>query len=82
MSNDKVIREGMYRVGTKQTIKAVEQNKAALVYVARDTDPKLMNKVIAACKKHGVEIHYVDTMKQLGKACGIEVGAAMAALVK
>jgi large subunit ribosomal protein L7A len=29
----------------------------------------------------GVQVTYVDSMKLLGKACGIEVGAAIAAVV-
>ena len=33
------------------------------------------------CKQKGVPVTYVDSMKMLGKACGIEVGAAVAAVV-
>ncbi|CAM3582901.1 ribosomal L7Ae/L30e/S12e/Gadd45 family protein [Marinicrinis lubricantis] len=82
MSNDEVIRAGTYKIGTKQTMKTVEQGKAVEVFVAKDADPKITNKVTQLCRKHGIKVTYVDTMKMLGKACGIEVGAATAALLK
>ena len=81
MSLEDERRSGTLRIGTKQTVKAVEIGAAKKVFVARDADLKLINKIGALAKKTGVEIVYIDSMKQLGKACGIEVGAAMAAVV-
>jgi large subunit ribosomal protein L7A len=81
MSYDKVKQATNLIIGTKQTTKMVEQGKAVEVFVARDADPRITTKVINLCKKMGVAITYVDSMKQLGKACGIEVGAAVAAAV-
>jgi large subunit ribosomal protein L7A len=81
MSYEKELREGVLRIGTKQTTKAVEQGQAAKLFVARDADPKLTVKIINLARKMGVEVIHIDTMKQLGKACGIEVGAAMVAIV-
>ncbi len=37
--------------------------------------------MVNLCKKMGVKVTYVESMNMLGKACGIEVGAAMAAVV-
>ncbi|HEX7055700.1 MAG TPA: ribosomal L7Ae/L30e/S12e/Gadd45 family protein [Bacilli bacterium] len=74
--------KGKVIIGTKQTTKAVEHGNAFEVYVASDADPKITFKITQLCKKMGVKVVFVDTMKQLGKACGIEVGAAMAAVVK
>jgi large subunit ribosomal protein L7A len=68
------------RVGTKQTFKTVEQRKAVEVFVAQDADPRLIARIVQLCKQYGVKVTYVDTMRNLGKACGIEVGAAMAAV--
>ena len=81
MSLDEERRSGTLRIGTKQTTKAVENGSARQVYVARDADPKLTGKIISLANKMGVEVVYVDSMKMLGRACGIEVGAAMAAVV-
>lgn len=81
MSYEKELCEGELRIGTKQTTKAVEQGEAVKVFVARDADPKLTAKIVQLARRMGVEVAYVETMKQLGKACSIEVGAAMVAIV-
>lgn len=74
-SNNKV-------VGVKQSTKALENGTAKLVYVAKDADPRVLNNIVELCRKNTVEIVYEENMKQLGKACGIEVGAAVACLLK
>jgi len=81
MSYEKVKQANHLIVGTKQATKMIEQGKAYEVIVARDADPKITAKTINLCKKMGVQVTFVDSMKQLGKACGIEVGAAVVALV-
>lgn len=81
MSYDKVKQAAKVIIGTKHASKIVEQGKAVEVFVARDADPRITHKVIALCDKMGVTITYVDSMKQLGKACGIDVKAAVAAIV-
>ncbi|GAB6927430.1 50S ribosomal protein L7ae-like protein [Paenibacillus sp. JCM 10914] len=82
MSNDKGLQDAHIKIGTKQTMKAVESGQAAEVYVAQDCDPRLISKIVSQCDRDGVHINYVSTMKQLGEACGIEVGAAMVAVLK
>lgn len=82
MSYEKVKQANMLTIGTKQTLKMVEKGKAIEVYVAQDADPKITGKIIHLCRKTGVPVVYVDSMKKLGRACGIEVGAAMAASVR
>ncbi len=82
MSNDRGLQDAHVKIGTKQTMRMIELNRAEEVYVAEDADPRLTSKIIALCDQHGVKVTYVDTMHNLGKACGIEVGAAMAAIVK
>lgn len=81
MSYEKAIKAGKVKIGTKQTIKMVELGQAAEVLIAKDADSKLTTKVVQLCRKSGVPVTYVDSMKQLGKSCGIEVGAAMAVLL-
>ena len=81
MSFEEAVKAGKVKIGTKQTMKVVELGKAAEVYVARDADARITAKVVQMCRKAGIPIVYVDTMKQLGRTCGIEVGAAMAAVL-
>ncbi|WP_318652394.1 ribosomal L7Ae/L30e/S12e/Gadd45 family protein [Paenibacillus lycopersici] len=62
-------------------MKMVEQRKATLVYVAQDADPRLKNNIVRLCETMEVPITWSESMKSLGETCGIEVGAAMAAVV-
>jgi large subunit ribosomal protein L7A len=68
-------------VGTKQTTKAVERGEASTVYVAKDADAHVTRQLVALCRQRGVEVVEVESMALLGKACGLEVGAASAAVL-
>lgn len=81
MSYDKVKQAGRISVGTKQATRAVELGVAVEVFVAKDADPRITNKMVHLCNRMGIQVTFVDSMKQLGKACGIEVGAAICAVV-
>lgn len=69
-------------VGVKQSTKAVENGTAKRVYIAKDADPRIVSNIIELCNKNSIEIVYEENMKQLGKNCGIEVGAAVACILK
>jgi len=68
-------------IGTKQTMKAVQRNAATLVYIAKDAEPHVTEPLISLCREKGIEVVMVDSMIELGKACGIEVGSASAAIL-
>ena len=69
-------------VGMKQTLKAIQAGKASKVYLARDVDDFIANKIQEECRTYNVDIIMVDSMELLGKACNIDVGAATAAILK
>ncbi len=69
-------------VGIKQLRKALQENRAQKVFLAQDADPKLTEPLEAQCGEAGVPVETVPTMLELGEACGIQVGAAVAALLK
>lgn len=70
-------------IGTNQTLKALKQpsGRVLCVYVAKDAEPRVTEPVVQLASRLGVPIEWVDTMRQLGKACGIEVGAATASIL-
>jgi len=68
-------------VGTKQTAKALDRGTARVVFVARDAEEHVVRGIVRACQERSVRLVYVDSMADLGRACGIEVGAATAAVV-
>ena len=59
----------------------VEQRRAIEVYVARDADPQMKDKIVHLCEQAGVPVYLDRYDEDLGETCGIEVGAAMAAVV-
>lgn len=69
-------------VGVKQSSKAIESGLAKLAFIAKDADERIIFKLKELCQKNSVEIIYIDNMKQLGKACSIEVGSAVACILK
>ncbi len=66
-------------VGIKQLKRALRDGSARQVFLAEDADPQLTGEVTSLCREHGVPYTWVATMADLGKACGISVGAAAAA---
>ncbi|NLL42093.1 MAG: 50S ribosomal protein L7ae-like protein [Firmicutes bacterium] len=69
-------------VGAKQTLKAIQAEQAEVVYLARDADEHVTGPVRAECLSKGIETVEVETMAELGRACSIEVGAAVAGVMK
>lgn len=82
MSYEKVAQAAEKVVGTKQTLKALESDQVKELIVAEDADQEVLNPVLAAADSTAVSIEYVDSMKKLGKACGIDVNAAIVAIKK
>ena len=67
-------------VGIKQTTKAVLQGSAKVVFVAKDADERVLRELTGACRERKVTMIEAEDMAALGKACGIDVGAAAAAI--
>lgn len=69
-------------VGAKQTKRALTSGKAAAVYLAEDADPRVTEAVRTLSQECQVPVYEVSSMKKLGQACGIAVGAAVAAQLR
>lgn len=69
-------------IGIKQTTKALNQDKARVLFISEDAEKHLVEHIEQIAKEKNIETVYVDSMKNLGKACGISVGAAVAAILK
>ena len=76
------LKQGSKVVGVKQTRRAVQDGKAARVFFAQDADPRLIQPLEELCQQQGVPVERVAHMKELGSACGIAVGSAVAALLR
>jgi len=62
-------------IGLKQCTEAVAAGQVEKAYVAQDADRKVREPFEALCLKMNVPVTYFDTKQQLGRACGIDVGA-------
>ena len=69
-------------VGAKQLRKALKSGIIACVFLASDADPAITDSLVEACRACNVDVVWVRSMSELGRACGIDVGAAAAATVE
>jgi len=69
-------------VGTRRLLRAIAAGEISVAYIARDADLYIVRQVRQACNEAGVRMVEVDTMKELGQACGVEVKTASAGLKK
>ena len=68
-------------VGAKQLKKAVKAGRVRYVFLAENADPAVTEPLEELCRQNHIQITWVRTMAELGRACGIEVGAAAAAVL-
>ena len=68
-------------VGVKQVRRALNAGRAKRLYLAQDADPQLTRPLAEQAQTQGVETVWLGSMKELGRACGIAVGAAVAAAI-
>lgn len=68
--------------GFKQSKKKLEKGEADTVYVARDADMHIVYPIERLCKDSGVKIEYVNNMKELAAAAGVDVPTAVVTIVK
>ena len=67
--------------GAKQLRKALNSGAVFQVYLARNADPAITAPIEELCQLNKVSYAWIGSMQDLGRACGIEVGAAAAAAV-
>jgi len=69
-------------VGAKQTLKAMKRNEVTQLYVAKDSDDKVVAPLIEFAVANGIPTDQSYTMMELGMACRIKVKAAAVGLLK
>ena len=76
------LKNGSKVVGTRRLLRAIKAGEIQEAYIAQDADLYIVRQVRQACSEAGVRMVEVDTMKELGLACGVEVKTASAGLKK
>uniref|UniRef100_A0A7C1JEL3 50S ribosomal protein L7Ae-like protein n=1 Tax=Ammonifex degensii TaxID=42838 RepID=A0A7C1JEL3_9THEO len=69
-------------VGSKETLKSIERGQAKIVFVAKNADRRITEPIVRACYARGTPVEEVPSMRELGKACGISVNCASAAVIE
>ncbi len=67
--------------GRKQTLRAIQSGKAKAVFIAKDAQEDLRVEIVTACKAAEIDCIEADSMRQLGAAAGIRVGASACAVL-
>ena len=81
LSSISELKDGIKVIGIKQVMRAVRDGSAVKVFTAYDADQSLVGPLADMCLKNGTCLITGFTMEQLGRACGIDFGAAAAAIV-
>ncbi len=65
-------------VGAKQLKKGLLAGAVKTVYLAENADPNVTEPIAELCAAANIQPVWVRTKAELGRICGIEVGAAAA----
>lgn len=69
-------------IGAKQTAKAVARGEVEMVFVANNSDDRVILPIIELCEANGVPINREHSMEELGKAGKIKVKAAAVGVLR
>ena len=77
------LRQAVARVvGTKQLLRALDGGEVKIVFVAADADPFLTKRVTDRCLDRDIPCREIPTAKEIGEACGIDVAASAAGVLR
>lgn len=69
-------------VGVKQSKKVIRDGGAKQVFIAADAERRITGPIRELCAENNVAVTDVSSMKELGEAVGIAVGAAVVAVTE
>ena len=76
------VETGKVRRGTNEATKAIERGISKLVIIAEDVEPpEVVAHLPIICEEQGAAYAFVPSKQELGKALGIEVTSAAAAIL-
>ena len=69
-------------VGLKKLLRGLDADDVSAVYIADDAEEHIKERILEAIGEQDIHVVYVESMRELGRQCGIEVSAACAAIIK
>ena len=82
LQNNNLFQKNKIVIGKKQTLRFLVKDEVSKVFISKDADIHVTKEIMDVCSQKNIEIIYFDNMKELGKACNIDVNAAAAAVLK
>ena len=70
------------KIGIKQSTRALMSDLVEKVFIAEDADQHVIRRIMNLAEEKNVEIVMVSSMHEMGLACKIDVGAAVAVIIK
>ncbi|MBE3556395.1 MAG: ribosomal L7Ae/L30e/S12e/Gadd45 family protein [Firmicutes bacterium] len=71
------VRTASHKVaGIRQVQRALNRDSAILLVVAEDAEARLTAPLVQLAEKRRIAVQRVPSMRQLGRACRLEVGTA------
>ncbi|MER2263014.1 MAG: ribosomal L7Ae/L30e/S12e/Gadd45 family protein [Psychrobacillus sp.] len=80
MSYEKVKQADKTIIGTKQAVKAMKKGLVKEVYIALDVELRIIELARQTAQENDVPITYVESKIDLGRACGLRLGASVVAI--
>ncbi len=68
--------------GVRQVLRALDTGTLLNAQIALDADDPIKEKLLSALEEAQIPFQFVDSKVELGKLCGINVGAAVAGVKK
>ena len=76
------VQTGKVKRGTNEATKAIERGVSKLIIIAEDVEPpEVVAHLPILCEEQGTAYVFVPSKQELGKALGIEVTSAAAAIL-
>ena len=76
------VETGKVKRGTNEATKAIERGISKLIIIAEDVEPpEVVAHLPILCEEHGTAYTFVPSKQELGKALGIQVTSAAAAIL-
>lgn len=69
-------------VGMKQVLRALEKDALQTVFIAKDADDFIYRRVLNAADAHHANVIRIETMKELGQLCKVDVKTAVAGILR
>ena len=69
-------------IGVKQCHRALKDGKVQHAFFAQDAEERLTGPLVRLCQEKDIPMTSVQSMQALGQACGIDVGAAVAVILR